>query len=186
MSNDRLNGLIDDVLGTHDHNMSRDRPYTGQPHTVKGVRGATEIRGITFRDLRDCYIRAVLSSTGGASFPDPSKRAMMETLYHEAQKGEGAVLSEGDLYGFNFDLLDPVAVCQNLCCEIEMLLGIFPNIDGREVAPDPEMARLRSIISEVHGWIVCAAIATPEDMMQNAEHICNITSPDYKGSGAIE
>jgi hypothetical protein len=46
-----------------------------------------------------------------------------------------------------------------------------------------ELARLQSIIDEVHAWIVCAAIATAEDMMQNAERICVITAPDYDGDG---
>lgn len=30
---------------------------------------------------------------------------------------------------------------------------------------------------EIHAWIVCAGIATPADMMQNAERIADITKP---------
>lgn len=36
---------------------------------------------------------------------------------------------------------------------------------------------LEAVVSEVHSWIVCAPIATPEDMMQNANHIIAITGP---------
>lgn len=77
-----------DALGSN-HNMRRDRPYSGQPHTSEGVRGATEIRGITFRDLRDCYIRAMCLSMG---IENPAQ-------YAEAQKGEAALKMIRDNYG---------------------------------------------------------------------------------------
>lgn len=38
---------------------------------------------------------------------------------------------------------------------------------------------LRIILDEVHGWAVCGAITTPEDLMRNLEHIVAITSPEY-------
>jgi len=122
--NERLFDQIGHNLGWHDHNMKRDRPYDGQPHTSTGKRGATEIKGITFRDLRDCFVRAVLLSTGGQTIDGVN----MLPFYEEARKGENAVLCENDLYGFNLDKLDPIAVCQNLCCEIEKIMGIFPNV----------------------------------------------------------
>lgn len=110
--------LIDE-LGS-DHNMRRDRPYSGQSHTCTGIRGSTEVKGITFRDLRDCYIRAVLLSA----------YHLVPELYEEATKGPDAVLCENDLFGFNLDELDPIAVVQNLCCEVERIMGIFPNVPG--------------------------------------------------------
>jgi hypothetical protein len=128
MSAEHLFDQIGHDLGWHDHNMRRDRPYNGQPHTGTGMRGATEVKGITFRDLRDCFIRAVLLSTGGYRDHDPKVRARMEALYDEAKKGENAALCENDLYGFNLDRLDPMAICQNLSCEVERLMGIYPNV----------------------------------------------------------
>jgi len=130
MSQD-LAHLFDQIghdLGFNDHNMRRDRPYNGQPHTDTGIRGATEIKCITFRDLLDCFIRAVLLSTGGEHYPDAKLKDKMRALYDEAKKGENAALCENDLFGFNLDLLDPVAICQNLCCEAERVMGIFPNV----------------------------------------------------------
>lgn len=109
-------------LGFYDVSMRRDRPYSGQAHTVSGVRGATEIKGITFRDLRDCYIRAMCQSSGAMTPGDAA-------LYDEAEKGEGAALCSNDVFRIEADL-DPIAVCQNLACEIEKLMGIFPNIHG--------------------------------------------------------
>lgn len=49
-----------------------------------------------------------------------------------------------------------------------------------------EIAELRKRLSEVHSWIVCAAIASPEDLMQNAQQIIDVTAPtwpegDYRG-----
>lgn len=39
------------------------------------------------------------------------------------------------------------------------------------------IAELETKLNEVHSWIVCAAIASPDDMMQNAERIEEITRP---------
>lgn len=117
-------GQIEDELGFNDHNMRRDRPYNGQPHTDTGERGKTEIKGITFRDLRDCFIRAILLSTGAETISGKD----MRPLYEEACKGEDAVLCENDLYGWDLNQLDPMAVFQNFSCEVERIMGIFPNV----------------------------------------------------------
>lgn len=107
-----------DDLGHNDDNHKREREYTGQPHTCLGSRGATEIKGITFRDLRDAYIRAVFLSAGHQK----------PHLYAEADKGEYALICENDLYNLDWNDLDPLAIQQNLSCEIEKLMGIYPNI----------------------------------------------------------
>lgn len=44
------------------------------------------------------------------------------------------------------------------------------------------VSKQREIIEEVHSWIVCACIASAEDMMQSAERIAEITGPDYSAS----
>lgn len=46
-----------------------------------------------------------------------------------------------------------------------------------------EISRLESIISEFHSWIVCSAICTDEDMMNNSHRIAAITHPQYDGCG---
>ncbi len=120
---EKLWGQIEDDLGFNEHNMRRDRPYNGQEHTSTGIRGATEIKGITFRDLRDCFIRAVLLSSHGIS---------PNGLYDEATKGEAAALCENDLYGWDLNRLDPMAISQNLACEVERLMGIYPNVSKLE------------------------------------------------------
>jgi hypothetical protein len=116
----RMWDQIEDDLGFNDARMLRARPYDGQPHTDTGIRGRTEIKGITFRDLRDCFIRAVCLSNGGAHDDNMP-------FYREAEKGEHAALCENDLYKLK-GIADPMAICQNLCCEIERLMGIFPNV----------------------------------------------------------
>lgn len=133
MSMEHLWDQISHDLGFNDHSMRRDRPYNGQPHTDTGARGATEVKGITFRDLRDCFIRAVLLSTGAGIID--GKR--MRPLYEEACKGQDAALCENDLYGFNLDKLDPMAICQNLSCEVERLMGIYPNVEPLEWKDTP-------------------------------------------------
>jgi hypothetical protein len=134
MSMEQLFDQIGHDLGWHDHSMRRDRPYNGQPHTCTGTRGATEIRGVTFRDLRDCFVRAVLLSTGAEVMDGVD----MRPRYEEANKGENAVLCENDLYGFNLDRLDPMAIAQNLACEIEKVMGIYHNVPGLTQKEPPD------------------------------------------------
>ena len=112
-----LNDLLEDAFPQmHQGSMFRARPYDGQPHTDHGERGRTEIGGITFRDLRDCFLRAIAASSG----PGP--------LYKESCKGERANICENDIFTIDFNDLDPIAVGQNLSCEVEKLMGIFPNV----------------------------------------------------------
>ena len=115
---EELFARIEHDLGCNDRNMKRNRQYSGQPHTDTGTRGATEVRGVTFRDLRDCYIRAFMLASYHIS---PAR-------YAEACKGEDAALRENDLYGWDLNSIDPMAVFQNFSCEVENLMGIFPNV----------------------------------------------------------
>lgn len=103
---------------SYDHNMRRDRPYNGQKHTSHGERGRTEISGVTFRDLRDCFVRACFLSAAHVH----------RAGYDQARRGEDAVLCENDVYEIDFEQLDVITVAQNLCCEIEKLMGIYPNV----------------------------------------------------------
>ena len=120
---------IIDSLGS-DINMRRDRPYTGQPHTNEGARGATEIKGITMRDLRDAFIRAFIISH--SVYAENSLEPILpnKVLYDEAYKGPDAVLCENDIYSLKGDF-DPMALSKNLMCEIEKLMGIYPNISPK-------------------------------------------------------
>lgn len=127
--NEEFARLIEDAfhdLGHYDHDMSRDRPYKGQTHTDTGIRGSTEIKGITFRDLRDCFIRAVCLSA----------HHVVPHLYAEADKGEAAVLCEDDLFGWDLDQLDPIAISHNLSCEVERIMGIWPNVEPLTASED--------------------------------------------------
>lgn len=92
----------------------RDRAYDGQSHTDAGLRGKTFVEGLTMRDIVDCYKRAVALSAGHVA-PD---------AYEEANKGG----LDFDLYAIDLNQLDPGAIGQNLTCEIERMMGIFPNV----------------------------------------------------------
>ena len=113
--------------------MNRDRPYTGQPWTDLGVRGSTEVKGLTFRDIKDCFIRAYIVSHPYYVYDEVKRESTLirqepnATLIDEANKGEKAQLNGNDLYTLVGDI-DPVALSQNLSCEIEKMMGIFPNI----------------------------------------------------------
>lgn len=98
----------------------RDRPYNGQSHTDTGIRGQTFVEGLTMRDITDCYKRAVALSAGHVA-PD---------AYQEADEGG----LDFDLYSIDISQLDPGAISQNLTCEIERMMGIFPNLPELEEA----------------------------------------------------
>ena len=118
-----LEEVFEDVFPeSYQRGMLRVRPYDGQPHTDHGGRGKTEIRGITFRDLRDCFVRACCMSAGGGCSPKGDQ------LYKEAIKGENALLAENDIYDLPWEQMDPVAIAQNLTCEVERIMGIYPNL----------------------------------------------------------
>lgn len=89
------------------------RPYDGQPHTDEGERGKTEIRGITFRDLSDCFIRSCYEASGLPIEQWP-----------------------GTVYDLPWRDMDIIAVMQNLGCNVEKAMGIFPNVP-RLYPPDP-------------------------------------------------
>lgn len=126
-------------------NMRRDRPYNGQSHTVKGIRGAQEVYGVTMRDIRDAFIRAFI-----ISHPcyEPESLTPIEpnyTLGENCNKGPDACICENDVYTLKGDF-DPIAISQNLTCEIEKLMGIFPNIPGyKKVGYNEEPTKISSL-----------------------------------------
>lgn len=85
--------------------LDRTRPYEGQPHTDEGERGKQEISGITMRDLSDCFIRACYDASG-----------------LEVKDWPGTV------YDLPWPEMDIIAVMQNLTCNVEKYMGIYPNV----------------------------------------------------------
>lgn len=65
---------------------------------------------------------------------------------------------------------------------ITALRGDSPTEQEQIVALRDLVSKQREIIEEVHSWIVCACIASPEDMMESAGRIAEITGPDYSAS----
>lgn len=84
------------------------RPYDGQPHTDEGERGKTLVAGLTFRDVCDCFRIGWFHAQG--------RSALLES----------PDVSENDIY--DGPDVDPIAVMQNMACEMERRMGIFPNV----------------------------------------------------------
>ena len=110
--------------------MERDRPFVGQPHTTLGQRGSMQIVGMRARDLMDCYIRAVIFSYPVTDENGKDIQPNRE-LYDEAKKGQYALLNSNCLYRLVGDP-DPVSIWQNMICEIEKMMGVFPHLPGRD------------------------------------------------------
>jgi hypothetical protein len=136
---DQLTNAIAVLAGPE--NMLRSRAYSGQPQTSLGERGKLLISGLTMRDLHDCYIRAYIMShltreeDGTVIEPNAS-------LYKEAVKGQHAMLNSNALFKLVGDV-DPLAVLQNLGCEIEKQMGGFPFLSNRDPSYHTVFTRVR-------------------------------------------
>lgn len=106
--------------------MCRSRPYNGDPWTINGTRGSTIVSGLTLRDIQDCFIRAFIIAQ---PIIDEAGSVMEVNFgrYTEAMKGENAQLNVNDIFDEHGDT-DPTALVRNLSCEIEKMMGIYPNI----------------------------------------------------------
>jgi hypothetical protein len=112
-----MENAIKDTQGSSAYSYGRDRPYNGQPHTDFGIRGMTEVSGLTFRDVMDCFVSGLLDCCGEDQ-PE---------LYEQADKP----LFEY-LYKVNFEHIDPGAWWQNVACRMEKMMGIYPNVPPLE------------------------------------------------------
>ena len=110
-----LEKLAETLYQLDNHGMDPNRPYNGQPWTDQGERGKTLVEGLTFRDVCDCFVLGWLHSDGRSGLAE-SGTASYNEIYEPGPLGE----------------VDPLAVMQNMTCEMERRMGIFPNIDGDE------------------------------------------------------
>jgi hypothetical protein len=109
---DKLSHAIADVCHLHVH-ARRDRPYTGQPHTDFGERGKTLVTGLTMRDISDCIAMGLLESS--------SNPALHDTVHH-------GTWEYNDIYAIDLADIDPGAAIQNALCNVEKMMGIYPNL----------------------------------------------------------
>ena len=114
-SGEILKAFLEDGLWEHlkrmdggfylDAALDPQRPYDGQPHTADGERGRTIVERLTMRDLMDCYIIGCYQSAP----IEPEE-------YPET------------IFDLPWGQIDPMAVAQNMLCEVERRMGIFPNV----------------------------------------------------------
>lgn len=116
-----MSDLGDLIMGLSDDLTDPDRPFTGQPHTDNGERGKTEVKGIRFRDLADCVVKALVDAAV-FSIEDEAER---DELCRRADDG---TLNYNDVYRLDLSKMDPLALQQNISCRVEMAMGIFPNV----------------------------------------------------------
>ena len=133
-----------------DYRNDRERPYNGQSHTDEGDRGMTEVKGLTMRDIRDCFIKAFLISCPDEKYLEISEFEKcwdFTQCKNEDEKGiptqylldkianneyVSASVEVGNwrpqmVYHCSNDF-DPLVVARNLTNEIEKMMGIYPNI----------------------------------------------------------
>lgn len=136
-----------------DYRNDRERPYNGQPHTTNGVRGSVEVKGLTFRDIHDCLIKAMLISAANDDYleakefkkcwdfsvcktendkPKPTQYLLDNQDKYVSTKVDTGNWRPQDVYKIDWSKINPLAIAQNLSCEIEKMMGIYPNIPKNE------------------------------------------------------
>ncbi len=112
---DKGNAYVEALVG--------DRPFDGQAHTDQGERGRQEVKGVSYRDLRDAYVIACFQASGLEPKDYPKT-----------------------IYELPWDQMDPGAVASNMVCEVERRQGVYPNVDSVKNA---DAKRLRSVLERV-------------------------------------
>jgi hypothetical protein len=139
--------------GSSDYRNDRERPYNGQSWTSHGKRGQTEVKGLTMRDIEDCFIMALLDSCASEKYleldefskcwdfseclNEDDKPKPTEYLLQKQKENDPDYISTKvdtgnwryqDVYHIDLNNIDPLAVARNLTCRIEKMMDIFPNI----------------------------------------------------------
>ncbi len=91
--------------------LDRNRPYTDQ----QPKRDQHLVSGLTMRDIHDCMVRGFLLASSHVN-PEGYRKAEENTCCHN------------DLYGWDTSEVSPGAAIRNGVCEIEKMMGIFPNL----------------------------------------------------------
>lgn len=112
--NTMLKWAFFEIQGSSGLSLDRKRPYDGQPHTSQGERGKKSVEGLTMRDIADCIVRGFLTC-GGIERKLP---------IHD------------DIYSIDLSNIDPGAVIQNAMCNVEKMMGIYPNIKKLKFSDD--------------------------------------------------
>ena len=113
--------LPDILAGLTDFTTDPERPFNGQRHTSQGERGKTEVRGIRYRDLSDAVCKAWIDAAGH-TIEDEQLRDELR------QRADDGTLNYNDLYELECGDVDPVALILSVCCRVEKLMGIYPNV----------------------------------------------------------
>lgn len=115
------------VQGSH----RRDRPYTPtRTNGESGYRNSVYVgSGFTIRDLSDALVRAIAGSQTNIHCDSSDKLASIrQRLFEQSALGENAVIDRFELRHLTDDNVNLTSVVLQFECELEKLLGIYPNI----------------------------------------------------------
>ncbi len=142
---EQLDFALWSVGGSSDYSNDRERPYNGQMHTDYGERGKTLVQGLTFRDIKDCLIMAMIESATSNRYlnvdfskcwdfttdpPTPTQFLLDRQNDPDfiSNKVDMGTWRPQDVYKLNWDEIDPLAVAQNMSIHMEKMMGIYPNV----------------------------------------------------------
>lgn len=129
------------IVGFTSNNCDKNRPHLGQ----QPLRDEMEIKGLTRRDIQDCMVLGILecrpdegreelpriyTSEKGNEFKDWESLLASDEGYKDSRL-DAERITWNDLYGWDFDQIDPVAAVQNMACYLERRMGVYPALlDG--------------------------------------------------------
>jgi hypothetical protein len=117
------------------------------PGQLKAIGERLRLKGLTMRDIRDCFVKALLLSAASDEYlrvdtflkcwdySDGKAKPTQFLIEHQDEpdfvscKVDLGTWRTQDVYKLDLSKIDPLAVAQNLTCEIEKMMGIYPNID---------------------------------------------------------
>lgn len=155
---EQLNFEMWSTQSSSDTRNDRNRPYDGQSHTDDGVRGQQIVSGLTMRDIKDCLIMAMIESapcdkmmeegefmkcwdfseckSGGKAKPTQYLLDHIDEPDYIMHKVELGIWRPQDIYKINWGDIVPLAIVKNLTCNIEKMMGIFPNVTELQDTPE--------------------------------------------------
>lgn len=117
------------------HNCDSNRPYTEQ----QPKRAQIEIKGLTRRDIKDCFAIGILTCREDHKYPMVYV-SEAGTEFHnfddlvKSDEGYGysyidpTKVTYNDLFGWDLNSIDPAAALQNAMVEVERRMGIYPAV----------------------------------------------------------
>ena len=105
---DKAKNPIDVIKAVFSENLDPNRPFTGQPNSLAGERGNQLLYNIRMRDIQDLILKHIAHMC--------------------ADDRNDNEITIDDIYKYDLNDIDPLGLVVEVCCDIERMMGIYPNL----------------------------------------------------------